>query len=80
MSAPLTAEAPGLCYALPFRGGWLSWAAVVLTLVAVGRQAQGLPKRNHLLLLCDSLKQKFTAFMMSLIHAFSDITVFDYVH
>ena len=55
-------------------------AALVLTLVAVGRQAQGLPKKKPFILLYDSLNQKFTAFMMSLIHAFSDITVFDYVH
>lgn len=70
----------GLCAALQGRLLAVLGAASVLTLVAVGRPAQGLPKKKPFILLYDSLKQKFRAFMMSLIHAFNDITVFDYVH
>lgn len=69
-----------MCPALQRRLPAVLEAAWVLTLVAVGRPAQGLPKKKPFILLYDSLKQKFTAFMMRLIHAFNDITVFDYVH
>lgn len=48
------------------------------SVVAVGRPASSLPRKKPSILIYDSLKKKFTAFMMSLIHAFNDIKVFDY--
>lgn len=51
-----------------------------MVLVAMGRLAPCLPKKKPFILTYDSLKQEFTAFMRSLVHAFDDITVFDYVH
>lgn len=48
--------------------------------MAVGRQAQGLPTKKPFILTQDSLKKKSAAFTVSLIHAYNDITAFDYVH
>lgn len=60
-------------------GRWQSWRDVsVLLLVAVDRPALDLPEKKPSILIYDSLKKKFTAFMMSLIHAFNDIKGLDY--
>lgn len=48
--------------------------------VAIGRLAEGLPKKETIYSQLGFFKKKFTAFMMRLVHAFNDITVFDYVH
>ena len=77
MSTPLTEEAAGL--RPPEEAAGRLGGCVGPASGGRGKQAQGLPKKKPFILIYDSLKQKFIAFMMSLIHAFNDITVYDYV-